>query len=144
MKILVSSSGNIIASAHEIAFGAWEERDIINDKIVHKWKLEDVDGKTTGYVVDENSNALFGETEPIGSTHEVTEIPEGAESGKYLYIDGEFIVNPDWEEPPKSDAERIAELEEEVVILQEENIASSEMEAELLYELSLMQLGIYE
>ena len=40
--------------------------------------------------------------------------------------------------------ERITELEETVAVLEEENADSAEIEAELMYELSLMQLGLEE
>jgi len=144
MKILTTSNGVIITSAHNFAFGAWEEADKRNGVITHKWKVEDENGNTTLYIIDENLKAIDGTEEPMFKVYEVDEIPEGVEQGKYLFVDGAFVENPDYVEPPKSDEERIAELENEVGVLQEENIASSEMEAELLYELSLMQLGIIE
>ena len=40
--------------------------------------------------------------------------------------------------------ERIAELEETVAVLEAENADSAEIEAELMYELSLIQLGLEE
>ena len=48
------------------------------------------------------------------------------------------------EEPKPTVEDRVVELEETVEILQEENLASAEMEAELLYDLSLLQLGVEE
>lgn len=137
MKILVASNGLIWATAHNFEFGAWEERDTTNGVITHKWKGEDADGNTLMYFIDENMSAIDGSEQPIFTVHKVTEIPKGAESGKYLYIDGAFVQNPDYVEPPKSDAERIAELENEVDDL-------TEYQAELLYEVSLIQLGLTE
>ena len=134
MKILVFN-GQIVTVAHDFSFGAWEEADKVNGVVVHKWKAEDEIGNTIGYIIDANQKAIDGTEQPILTVHEVTEIPEGAESGKYLYVDGEFVENPDWVAPPKSDAERIAELEEQ-------NADSIEIEADLMYELALMQLGL--
>lgn len=111
MKILVSSEGFVVASASGFAFGPWEERDTQNGVVVHKWKAEDADGGTRMYYIDENRGAIDGSTAPSYTIHEVAEVPEGARCGKLLYIDGAFVANPDYEEPPKSDSERIADLE---------------------------------
>ena len=111
MKILVSSEGFVVASASGFAFGAWEERDTLNGVVVHKWKAEDADGNTCMYYIDENRGAIDGSATPAYTVHYVDEVPEGAGRGKYLYIDGEFVENPEYTEPPKSDSERIADLE---------------------------------
>lgn len=138
MKILVTETNYIIGIANEsITFGLFE-----NDPN-HKWAL---DGGRYGYVIDGNQMAT-DISDTVYKIYDVDAVPDDYWIGKMLFVDGEFVENPNWvepPEPPKSDAERIAELENEVVILQEENIASSEMQAELLYELSLMQLGLLE
>jgi len=135
MKILITSDGYIVKTASLIAFGQWEEADKVNGVIVHKWKAEDENGNILCYYLDENQKSIDGTEPPTLTVHEVDEFPEGYDTGKYLFINGEFVENPDWSEPPKSDAERIAELEEEVDDL-------TEYQAELLFELSLMQLGL--
>jgi len=114
MKILVTSNNEIFDSASSISFGAWEERDVLNGVIVHKWKLEDETGNTLSYVIDENQNSITGAEEPICTVVDVEVLPADFVHGKYLYLDGEVVVNPEWTEPPKSDAERIAELEAQI------------------------------
>lgn len=126
MKILVASNGIVVMSAHNFAFGEWEERDTINGVIVHKWKAEDENGNTMMYLIDENQKSIYGIEQPVFTVHEVDEIPEGAEQGKYLFVDGAFVENPDWVAPPKTDAERIAELEAQNITLGEQ-IANTEL-----------------
>jgi len=123
MKILYTTDGQIRNVGPICELDYWDDEPNIK-----KWKIDD-------YLYALDNNYLVAV---------VNEVPDDWNTGKYLFVDGEFVVNPYWVEPPKSDAERIAELEEEVIVLQDENIASSEMEAELLYELSLMQLGMLE
>ena len=135
MKILVASNGMLVAPAYSFEFGAWEEKDVLNGVTVHKWKGEDDNGNIIMYAIDENRGAIDGTQPPAFSAYEVDTIPDGATVGKYLYIDGEFVENPDWVEPPKSDTERIAELEGETATLYE-------FTEELLYKQCLMELGI--
>ena len=111
MRILVTSNGLIAEIAHAFEFGAWEESDIVNGKPVHKWKAVDGNGNTMIYIIDENRGAMHGEAEPTCKVYEVESLPGDFTEGKYLYIAGEFVENPEYTEPPKSDSERIADLE---------------------------------
>lgn len=105
MKVLVMPNGYIIDSATEsITFGLFE-----NDPN-HKWAL---DGGKKGYVIDGNVMAT-DIVDTVYKVYEVDAVPEDYWSGKLLFVDGEFVENPNWvepPEPPKSNEERIAELE---------------------------------
>ena len=114
MKILVTGAGQIIASANNFEFGAWEELDTIHGMTVRKWKAEDENGNLTGYYIDSNPRAITGAETPRFSVNEVAELPEGWETGKYVYQDGAFIVNPDWTEPAPTPEEEIAALKETI------------------------------
>ena len=137
MKILVSLEGRIVFISEDFQFGAWEQLDILDDKIVHKWKAER-DGYIEAYIIDDNRGAIHGDSEPTLQVFEVDEFPSDFIMGKYLYIDGEFISNPNWVEPPKSDVERIAELEETVSI-QKEQLLNSDEAVVSLYEMQSAQ-----
>lgn len=138
MKILVASNGAIVMSGFHFAFGAWEEADRVNDVIVHKWALLDEANNTLMYILDENQRAIDGTEPPAFIIHEVNEIPNGTEIGKYLFLNGEFVLNPNWVEPPKSDAERIAELEA-LVAKQKEQLQQADDTAIELFEAQLAQ-----
>ena len=130
MKILVSSNNLIISNASAFSFGAWEEADILNGVVVRKWKTEDENGNTLGYIIDENMNAINGSENPSYQVVEVETIPNDFVYGKYLYKSGKFVLNPDWEAPAPSLEERVTELEV--------------YNADLLYQVCLLQLGITE
>lgn len=110
MKILVTSSGSIITTAFNFEFGPWEENDTINDKVVHKWKSEDENGNLLGYVIDEKLDSIYGAEDPVCQIFEIESFPEDYVSGKYLYIDGAFTVNPDYKTPPMSREEMSNEI----------------------------------
>lgn len=117
MNILVS--GNLIVSvAERITFGIYDED-------FEKWRLADENDNLMYYILDNGFELVENVT-----------LPEDYEPGKYFYEDGEFIVNDDWQ-PYISPEERIAELET-MVAIHEEN------DAELLFQISLLQLGITE
>ena len=120
-------------------------------------EVTDINGKKHE-IHDIQTNSSWG-SNPYGDCYAVVPddmVAEISETRGFCDItlneDGTEVVGftareiPEIPEAPKEPTaeERIAELEEEVIVLQDENIASSEMEAELLYELSLMQLGIIE
>lgn len=88
MKVLCDDNGHIVGVGPICEFGYWEDEP---DR--QKWKIDDY-----LYAID------FGYT-----AYEVEDIPK--DWHKYLYINGEFVKNPDYVEPPKTDAERIADLE---------------------------------
>lgn len=115
MQILVKDT-RIIAIAHEIRFGVFDEP-------VEKWCLMNENGEPWYYVIDHDYELV----------EDVT-VPEDYEDGKYLYENGELVLDESWE-PYVSPEERIAELERQVEI-HEEN------DAELLYQICLLQLGI--
>lgn len=111
MKILVTTSGHIICSASGFLFGAWEEADIIDGIVVRKWKAMDDERNTIGYCIDENMLAIYGTDEPSCQVFEVEAFPDDYVDGKYLYVDGAFVENPDYVEPEPTAEEKIATLE---------------------------------
>lgn len=117
MNLLIS--GNMIyAVADRITFGMYDES-------FEKWRLADESDNLMYYMVD-NSFELVTDVE----------LPEDYELGKYLFENGEFVLNEDWK-PYVSPEERIATLETTVAIYEEND-------AELLFQISLLQLGITE
>lgn len=120
MQLLVHEK-EIIVVAPKILYGVFDEP-------FEKWALQDNDGNLLMYVVDSGYTLV-----------ENVELPEDYEHGKYFYENDEFVLNEDWEmyKPLPSNEERIAQLEETVAI-HEEN------DAELLYQICLLQLGITE
>lgn len=122
MKLLLNERNQIIAISNLIEYGVWG-----NIGKAESWRI----GKTS-YIMDDNFTIV-----DVEDAH----IPTYVREYEYYYVNGEFKLA---DECPNEYKERILELENEVKVLQEENIASSEMEAELLYELSLMQLGMLE
>lgn len=124
MNILVK--GNMIyAIAENITFGIYDEP-------FEKWRIADEEDNTLYYMIDDDFTLI-----------ENVSIPSDYEDEKYFYENGEFILNEDWA-PYVSPEERITILEEENARLTSENLDSIEIEAELMYELSLMQLGLEE
>ena len=111
MKTLVTSTGYIVYSADSFSFGPWEEADKINGVVVHKWKAEDNNGNLLGYVIDENMAAINGSAEPTCQIVEIESYPEDYVVGKYLYVDGAFVANPDYVEPPMSTEEMESEID---------------------------------
>lgn len=117
MDILVKNK-RIVAIAEHITFG-------IFDELIEKWKLEDADGNLLHYLVVNDVELIKNVT-----------LPSDYVTGKYFFENGEFVLNEEWKEY-KSPEQRIEELEEQVAI-HEEN------DAELLYQICLLQLGITE
>lgn len=120
MNILVNGT-HIVTIGEEITFGVFDEP-------FEKWKI-----KNNGFVefyIDDGYQMIEG-----------VDIPEDYIHGKYFYENGEFVLNTEWQ-PYYSIEERVTMLEDENKRLSLENEESVEHEAELLYELSLLKLGI--
>lgn len=120
MKILVKSDGTILDSGYNFIFGAWEEQDKCHGTVVRKWKKVNGSGDLLGYRLDENPVAITGTEKPCYQVFEVEELPDGWETGKYLYQNDAFILNPDWTEPKPTQEEEIAKLKETIAELAEE------------------------
>lgn len=126
MKTLITSAGYIIYSADSFSFGPWEEADTLNGVTVHKWKAEDSNGNLLGYTIDENMAAIDGSTEPTCQIVEIESYPEDYVAGKYLYVDGAFVLNPDYVAPPMSTEEMESEIHnmQTTITAQTETIAT--------------------
>lgn len=122
MHILIDSKGTMIAYGMYVEFGKFEGEE--------KWGFFDSDDKSTRkayfYIIDHNYTLV-----------ENVELPSDYADGKYFYENGGFVLNENWQPPLPPDAERITQLEAQVAI-HEEN------DAELLYQICLLQLGITE
>lgn len=116
MKILVKENV-IIAIADNISYGEYEGES--------KWRLADAEDSLLYYVVDFDYTLVEGVT-----------IPYDYEDGKYLFENGEFVLNAEWK-PYVSPEKRITQLEEQLSIMEEND-------AELLYQVCLLQLGVSE
>ena len=116
MKLLIKGN-EIYAIAENISYGRYENED--------KWRLADAEDNILYYMIDSDFTLV-----------ENVEVPSDYVDGKYFFENGEFVLNEDWH-PYVSPEERIAQLEEQVAIMEEND-------AELLYQVCLMQLGITE
>lgn len=95
MELLVKST-EIVCIADHIDFGIFDEPD------VEKWAM-----------YDENNNVLYYAID--GGFEKVTydgEVPEDIYTyGKYIYNNGEVVLNPNYVEPPKPEVERLDDIE---------------------------------
>lgn len=122
MNILLYNN-RIVALGEIIDFGIFDEP-------FEKWRISDSNGNTLYYMIDDNYTLV-----------ENVSLPENYVNGKYFYENGEFVLNTEWK-PYYPIEERANMLEDENKRLSLENEESVEHEAELLYELSLLKLGI--
>ena len=84
MKALKSEDNILLFEAPRIEFGIYDEPD------VQKWAMFNENDEVMLYAIDNNFELVeFDETKK----------PEDYVEGKYFYIDGEFVLNPDWREP---------------------------------------------
>lgn len=121
MKILVTRNGIIKGSASGFLFGAWEERDIKDGVTVHKWKSMNDEGNLTGYVLDDDALAIYGMAEPSFQVFDIEAFPDDYVSGKYLFVGGAFVKNPDYVPPEPTPEEKIAALEAKNAELEAKN-----------------------
>lgn len=117
MKYLVTQDGFVIEAADTIEFGIWDEPG------VEKWKLER-NGELLFYAIDSGYSVI--------DYRELTD--EECYSGKYYFVDGELVLNPDYVVPPKTIEEKVAILEAQMAIADETAIE--------LYEYQLEQQAI--
>lgn len=109
----------VVARAPHIEFGMYDED-------FEKWAL-----------LDDQRNLLYYAVDCYYTLVKNVTLPSDYADGKYFYENGGFVLNENWQ-PPLPPAEvRIAQLEE-TVAMHEDN------DAELLYQICLLQLGITE
>lgn len=130
MKGLIKDA-NIILFAENIEWGVWDEP-------IEKWALFDSDDNVFLYAIDDNYELVdFGDN-----------VPDDYEAGKYLYVDGEFALNPDYSEPPipiedqvsnlSDDIQMFGECLDEIAVTLEENADTDNTTSECLDELVMM------
>lgn len=119
MNILVTVDGRILLHAPKIVFGFFDEA-------FEKWALLNEKGEVMMYAIDHGYTVA-----------EVDSLPEDYEEGKYLFFNGMFVLNQEWEpfipEEQKIDtlARTVAELEEALLLTDETAVA--------LYESQMVQ-----
>lgn len=134
MNLLVTKEGYIVLYAPRIEFGIYDEP-------FEKWALFDENNNITMYAID---NGYVKE--------EVDSLPEDYQDGKYFYINGEFVLNADWEPPtPEPSLEefneyknRVFELEKEVAITELTMIENYEAQEEINAQTENALIEIYE
>lgn len=100
MQVLVDSKYNmIVAQAPKIVLGVYDET-------FEKWGLFDEDDRILMYVIDHEYTLYDDVVFPVDYV-----------DGKYIFKDGKFILNEDWQPPLPSNEERIAELERQLANL---------------------------
>ena len=85
MKALKDSNNVLLFEAPDIRFGKLDSYE----PDVDKWGMYDAEGNILLYAI---GNFTVVEFDPADK-------PEDYESGKYFFVDGEFVLNPDWVEP---------------------------------------------
>ena len=106
MKILYNqTNGNIMAIAHRFSYGIFDEPH------VEKWAMYD----------EENNiqNVFYLGRNLVSSDINEENIPEDWGSGKYLFVNGEIVPNPNWHEPEPPIEDKVAALQEEIEELME-------------------------
>ena len=94
IRIIVNKENVVLTTGEICEYGYWDDEPDIK-----KWKISDY-----SYVINPEYSTAYT----------VDELPADYVPNKYLFINGEFVKNPDWVEPPKSNEERIAELENDI------------------------------
>ena len=103
MKALKTTDNFLLFEAEDIRFGKLEPEDINTEtgEPVEKWGMYDADGNIMLYAIDNDFEVV--EFDPADK-------PEDYSEGKYFYIDGKFVLNPDWQEPPLPIEEQVQYL----------------------------------
>ena len=122
MKLLLDERKLIIAIGSEIEYGVWG-----NIKDLASWKVS-------------NSFYVMGDTYAVVDIGD-TEIPTYVCEHEYYYINGEFKLA---DECPNEYRDRIVNLETTVETQDVQIMELTEYQAEMLYDLSMLEMGITE
>lgn len=103
MKALKTQDNFLLFEAYEIHFGKLDPLDINSEtgEPIEKWGMYNEDGEVTLYAIDNNYTVV--EFDPADK-------PEDYAEGKYYFINGQFVPNPDWVEPPLPIEEQVQYL----------------------------------
>ena len=104
MKALKDENNFLLFEADNILYGKLDA----SEPDVDKWGMYDGEGNILLYAIDNNYSVV--EFNPADK-------PEDYVEGKYFYINGEFILNPDWVEPPLPIEDRVTQLQEDIAIV---------------------------
>ena len=96
MKALKTTENFLLFISYDIQWGEeWDEPGVA------KWAMFDEEGNITLYAIDNNFTLVEFDSSII---------PEDYAEGKYFFIDGKFVLNPDWQEPPLPIEEQVQYL----------------------------------
>lgn len=104
MKALKTTDNFLLFEAYDIRFGKLDEYE----PDVEKWGMYDADGNVMLYAIDNDFTVV--EFDPADK-------PEDYAEGKYFFIDGKFVLNPDWQEPPLPIEEQVKVNTEDIAIV---------------------------
>ena len=122
MKGLVKDNNMSFMSA-DIQWGEeWDEPGI------PKWAMFNKEGNITLYAIDNDFTLV---------EFDASIIPEDYDYGKYFFIDGAFVENPDWVPPLPPIEEQVKELAEDIATV-DENTAQVAADLDFI----AMELGI--
>lgn len=77
----------------------------VNEPTVEKWAVYTDEGNLDYFVLDDDATLVDFDIELL---------PDNYTYGKYFFINGEFVLNPDWVEPPVPIEEQVSNLSESV------------------------------
>lgn len=124
MKGLKTQDNYLLFMAHDIRYGKLDEYE----PDVDKWGMYDENDHIMVYAIDNNYEVV---------EFDASIIPEDYVEGKYFFINGEFVLNEDWQPAPPPIEEQVQLLGEGVVELTD-NVSQVVADIDFLS----MELGI--
>ena len=124
MKGLKTQDNFLIFMAYDIRFGKLDEFE----PEIDKWGMYDEDDKILVYAIDNDFSVVEFDSSII---------PEDYVQGKYFFIDGEFVENPDYIPP-------LPPIDEQVKLLGEGMVEMGDNVAQVAADLDFiaMELGV--
>lgn len=130
MKALKTPDNFLLAEAYDIRFGKLDpyDTDSKTGEPIEKWGMYNKDGEPILYAIDNNYTVV--EFDPADK-------PEDYVEGKYFFINGQFVLNPDWVPPLPPIEDQVAELAIDIATV-DENTAQVAADLDFI----AMELGI--
>lgn len=123
MKALKTTDNFLLFISYDIQWGEeWDEPG------VPKWAMFDEEGNITLYAIDNDFTLV---------EFDASIIPEDYSEGKYFFIDGEFVENPDWVPPLPPIEDQVKDLANDVATV-DENMAQVAANLDFI----AMELGV--
>ena len=110
MKALKTQDNFLLFEAYDIRFGKLDEHDIDSQtgEPIEKWGMYNEDGNVLLYAIDNNFEVV--EFDPADK-------PEDYVPYKYYFIDGQFVLNEDYVEPPLPTEEQVRINTEDIAVV---------------------------